>query len=28
VHHIRAEVPDHIEFVQHRQGTPVVDACC
>lgn len=28
VHHIRAEVPDHIELVQHRQRTPVVDACC
>ena len=26
VHHIRAEVPDHVEFVQDRQGRPVVDA--
>jgi hypothetical protein len=25
VHHIRAEVPDHIELVQHGQWTPVVD---
>jgi hypothetical protein len=26
VHHIRAEVPDHIKLVQHGQGTPDVDA--
>ena len=25
VHHIRAEVPDHIELVQYGQWTPVVD---